>query len=164
MGAIAAVYVGFPIAVFLFESTKAGVTNQGLGSSGGLLNALAISIVTASISTVLIALFMLPLAWSIANAKRKFLANIVSFAVSIPLALPPLVSGILLIHVIGPLSWLGSTTGGRLTDSVIGIIIAQSFVSAPFAFITARASFANIDPGLNDMARTYGLSDMRRFT
>jgi ABC-type sulfate/molybdate transport systems ATPase subunit/ABC-type molybdate transport system permease subunit len=75
--------------------------------------------------------------------------------------LPPLMSGILLIYLVGPYTPLGRTFG--LTDSLAGIVIAQTFVAAPFLVIAARSSFAAVDPALTDVAATLGLHPLERF-
>ena len=81
----------------------------------------------------------------------------------LPLALPPLMSGILLIYPVGPYTTLGRFFDGRLTDSMAGIVLAQTFVSAPFLIIAARSAFASQDPALDDVAATLGHRHLDRF-
>ncbi len=81
---------------------------------------------------------------------------LLGFAVQLPLALPPLASGILLLFLLGYASPLGRLAGGRLTDSFAGIVLAEAFVAAPFLIIAARSAFAGIDPVLEDVAATLG--------
>src|SRR5947209_16836896 len=76
--------------------------------------------------------------------------------VALPLALPPLISGILLLYLVGPYTVLGRLFDGNLTDTRTGIVIAQTFVAAPFLVIAARGAFAAVDPALEDVARTLG--------
>ena len=83
--------------------------------------------------------------------------------VVIPLALPPLMGGILLIYLVGPYSFLGRHFGGHLTQSIVGIVLAQTFVAAPFLIVTARSAFRAIDPALLDVAATLGHSELSRF-
>ena len=80
----------------------------------------------------------------------------VGFLVQLPLALPPLASGILLLFLVGYSSPIGRLTAGALTNSFAGIVIAQVFVAAPFLIIAARSSFAAIDPVLEGVAATLG--------
>ena len=61
--------------------------------------------------------------------------------VLLPLALPPLMSGIVLIYLVGPYTFLGRLFGGHLTDSLTGIVLAQTFVAAPFLIVAASAAF-----------------------
>jgi molybdate transport system permease protein len=70
-------------------------------------------------------------------------------------------AGILLVSVFGPATVLGGVTGGALTDSVLGVILAQTFVAAPFTVIVARGAFATIDEPVFDVAATMGLGQWR---
>ena len=83
--------------------------------------------------------------------------------VQLPLALPPLVSGVLLLALVGPYTPVGRLFGGRLTDSLAGIVLAQTFVAAPFLVISARSAFAAADPALAEVGATLGLSSLARF-
>ncbi|MCW2971212.1 MAG: hypothetical protein JWO23_2339, partial [Solirubrobacterales bacterium] len=83
--------------------------------------------------------------------------------VAIPLALPPLVSGLLLLYVVGPYTLAGRTFGGQLTETRAGIVLAQTFVAAPFLIIVARSAFAAVDPPLEDVAATLGHGRLSRF-
>ena len=76
--------------------------------------------------------------------------------VALPLALPPLMSGLLLLYVSGPRTAAGELFGGQLTETRLGIVLAQTFVAAPFLVIAARAAFAALDPALEDMAAALG--------
>jgi ABC-type sulfate/molybdate transport systems ATPase subunit/ABC-type sulfate transport system permease component len=127
----------------------------GVSSTPGLDAALLTSLLTATIATVVIALLGVPLAYMLAHARG--LAARVAFAlVALPLALPPLMSGLLLLYVVGPYTTAGRLFGGELTDTRAGIVLAQTFVAAPFLIVAARAAFAAVDPALEDMARALG--------
>ena len=78
------------------------------------------------------------------------------FLVQLPLALPPLASGVLLLFLVGYATPIGRLTGGALTDSFAGIVLAEVFVAAPFLIIAARSAFAAMDPGLEGVAATLG--------
>jgi ABC-type molybdate transport system permease subunit len=78
------------------------------------------------------------------------------FLVQLPLALPPLTSGILLLFLVGYGSPLGRLVAGALTDSCAGIVLAEAFVAAPFLIIAARSAFASIDPVLEAVSATLG--------
>ena len=81
---------------------------------------------------------------------------LLGFVVQLPLALPPLTSGILLLFLFGYASPLGRLTGGAFTDSFAGIVLAEAFVAAPFLIVAARSAFAAVDPALEDAAATLG--------
>jgi hypothetical protein len=75
---------------------------------------------------------------------------LLGFVVQLPLALPPLASGVLLLFLLGYSSPLGRLTDGALTDSFYGIVLAEAFVAAPFLII-ARAQLAGPREGQHDV-------------
>jgi molybdate transport system permease protein len=159
LGGLLALYLAWPLVGFvvrLAQNAHPGFTTP------GLFGALATSAVAATIATTLIAVFGIPLAYVLARSRGR-LASFVGFVVTLPLALPPLMSGILLIYVVGPYTALGTFFGRALTDSLAGIVLAQTFVAAPFLVIVARASFTAIDPALFDLAAGLGRGELARF-
>ncbi|MDE3024785.1 MAG: ATP-binding cassette domain-containing protein [Acidobacteriota bacterium] len=127
-----------------------------------VLSALRVSAEAASISTALIAILGIPLAYVFARGRSRLLRAL-ELIVYVPLALPPLVSGILLLFLVGPYTALGRLFGGRLTDSLAGIVLAQTFVAAPFLVVAARSAFATVDPSLEAVAATLGRPPVARF-
>ena len=74
----------------------------------------------------------------------------------LPLVLPPLASGTMLLGVFGPYSFLGRTIPLDYTQSVLGIIIAQTYVAAPFIILPSQAAFEAIPERFETMARVLG--------
>jgi len=152
-------YLGIPLVAFalrLITTSSRGFHNP------GLFPALYISLVGATISLALIALFGIPLAYLLARSKGP-LASVVGVVVQLPLALPPLMSGIILIYLVGPYTTLGKAFGRHLTDSLTGVVLAMTFVATPFLVVAARAAFEGIEPTLLDVASTLGHSEFARF-
>ncbi len=159
LGTLLAVYLALPLVGLIAHLA----TTRPLGfRSPGLWPAVETSVVTASISTIVIALTGVPLAYVLARSTGR-LGRVVGVVVLLPLALPPLVSGILLIAVVGPYSFFGRLTGGRLTDSLAGVVIAQTFVAAPFLVVVARSAFGAVEAAYTDVAATLGLGVWSRF-
>ena len=77
-------------------------------------------------ATLIIALGGIPLGYLLARLPGRAMAT-VGFLVQLPLALPPLASGILLLFLVGYSSPIGQLTSGALTDSFAGIVIAEIF-------------------------------------
>ncbi|MGH3436989.1 MAG: ATP-binding cassette domain-containing protein [Sciscionella sp.] len=121
----------------------------------GVSSALWLSIATASVSTAIIGVLGVPLGYLLARSTGR-VTRVLGMLVQLPLALPPLISGILLVYLVGPYSPVGELAGGRLTDSVAGIVLAQIFVAAPFLIISARSAFHAVDPATEDVAATLG--------
>ncbi len=156
LAALLALYLLVPVAGLLPRLGDAGFGAPGLGA------ALGVSVLTATVSAAFIAVGGVPLAYLLARADGR-LARVLGVAVQLPLALPPLMSGILLIEFVGPYSPLGRLFGGQLTDSPAGIVLAQTFVAAPFLIVAARSAFAGVDPDLVEVAATLGHHDRSRF-
>jgi molybdate transport system permease protein len=72
-------------------------------------------------------------------------------------------SGILLIYLVGPYTFLGQLFDGHLTNSLTGIVLAQTFCAAPFLIVAARSAFDTVDPATLDMSATLGHSEISRF-
>jgi ABC-type Fe3+/spermidine/putrescine transport system ATPase subunit/ABC-type sulfate transport system permease component len=159
LGGLLVVYLLFPIGAFLYRLI--GSHDRGFHEPG-LWSALGISVEGATISLLIIVVLGVPLAYWLAHSRSRF-ASVVGFAVQLPLALPPLMSGIVLIYLVGPYSFLGVHSGDRLSETVAGVVLAQSFVSAPFLVISARSAFATVDPALDDLAATLGHRPLARF-
>jgi molybdate transport system permease protein len=151
------VYLLSPIGAFLGRLT----TTRHLASPG-TGRALLVSAETATIATAVIAVLGVPLAYLLARGRSRRSA-IVGVALQLPIALPPLMSGILLLYLVGPYTTLGRLFGGRLTDDRIGIVLAQVFVAAPFLVVAARAAFIQVDPSLDEVAATLGHQRWSRF-
>lgn len=152
------------LTVYLLAPIVAFVVRLGGGapSEPGLWPALWTSLATATIATALVTILGTPLAYLLAR-RRGWASRLLLTLLALPLALPPLISGMLLLYVFGPLTFLGRLLGGGLTDSHVGIVLAQSFVAAPFLIVTARAAFAAVDPALEDVAATLGHGGLARF-
>jgi molybdate transport system permease protein len=157
LGGLLALYLLAPLLAFLLR------LRHGVSSAPGVGSALATSLLTASIATAVIALLGIPLAYLLARAPRPS-ARVLEALLALPLALPPLISGLLLLYVLGPHTAAGRLFDGRLTETRAGIVLAQTFVAAPFLLISARAAFAELDPALEDVAATLGFGRLARFT
>ncbi len=156
LGGLLALYLLAPIIAFVVRLTG------GVSSPPGVGSALATSLLTATISTLVIAVLGVPLAYVLAHG-RGLRTRLLTALVALPLALPPLMSGLLLLYVVGPYTTAGRIFDGRLTDTRIGIVLAQTFVAAPFLIIAARSAFASVDPALEDMAAALGHGRVARF-
>jgi ABC-type sulfate/molybdate transport systems ATPase subunit/ABC-type sulfate transport system permease component len=160
LSALLLAYLTVPLVVFVVRS--AGHPTEGF-SAPGLFAALATSAEGATISTVVVGVFGIPLAYVLARSHGR-LASVAGVVVLLPLALPPLMSGVVLLYVVGPYTFLGDLTGNRLTESLAGIVLAQSFVASPFLIIAARSAFRAVDPKLEEVAATAGLRPLARFS
>jgi ABC-type Fe3+/spermidine/putrescine transport system ATPase subunit/ABC-type sulfate transport system permease component len=159
LGGLIVLYLALPLVAFALRFISA--PKRGFHVPG-LFPSLWVSISGATISLALITLFGVPLAYVLARSTSR-VATVIGLIVQVPLALPPLMSGIVLIYLVGPYTFLGRLFGGRLTDSMVGVVIAMTFVAAPFLIVAARAAFTSVDQGLLDVAATLGHSNAARF-
>jgi molybdate transport system permease protein len=155
------------LALYLCAPFLAGIPQIGQADWAGVdwsqtWSAVGVSVASASVSTLIVLLGGVPLGYFLARSSSRRMA-VLGFVVQLPLALPPLTSGVLLLFLLGPYSLVGSLFGGTLTDSFAGIVIAESFVSAPFLIIAARSAFAAVDPVYEDVAATLGHHAGSRF-
>jgi ABC-type Fe3+/spermidine/putrescine transport system ATPase subunit/ABC-type sulfate transport system permease component len=143
------------IAPFVAGLSHAQAADWAAADWASLGEACVVSLASATLATMLVALGGIPLGYLLARAPGRCMA-LLGFVVQLPLALPPLASGILLLFLLGYASPLGQLTNGALTDSFLGIVLAEAFVAAPFLIIAARSAFAELDPVLEDVAATLG--------
>ena len=115
-------------------------------------------------------LFSLPLATLIAwlLTRRRFLGRTVLDAfVHLPLVLPPVVVGyvlLLLFGARGPIGgWLDRQFGIQLIFTSAGAALATAVMTFPLMVRAIRISPENVDRGLEDAARTLGAGSMDRF-
>lgn len=128
-----------------------------------VIDAFVLSIGTASVSTLLIALFGIPLAYCLSRYKFPG-RSVAQIIIVIPLVLPPLASGALLLGVFNPQSFLDRLFPNvEFTQSIIGIIIAQTYVASPFMILASMAAFDSVDKSLENVARVLGKRNLEVF-
>lgn len=128
--------------------------------------ALSLSL-SVAIRSVLISLpFAIALAWVL--TRKQFAGRTMLDAlVHLPLVLPPVVVGYLLLLLFGtrgPIgAWLERVFGIELLFSRDGAALATAVMSFPLMVRAMRISLENIDRGLEDAARTLGAGSIDRF-
>lgn len=88
-------------------------------------------------------------------------------AFTLPLVLPPVVTGFVLLILLGRGGPVGAALdalfGVRLLFTAHAAVIAAAVVSFPLMYQSAKAAFETVDPRLEDAARTLGASEARVF-
>lgn len=159
LAGLLAIYLVAPLVAGLHE---AQLTRFAAVDMAALLRASEVSIASATMASVLLALGGIPLGYVLARVRGRGMATL-GFLVQLPLALPPLASGVLLLFLLGYDTPLGRLARNALTDSFAGIVLAETFVAAPFMIIAARSAFAALDPQLEDVAATLGRRPLEVF-
>ena len=126
-----------------------------------VLVALRLSLVTTALSLALTLGFGTPLAWVL--ARRRFPGRrYVDALVDIPIVLPPAVAGLALLILLGRRGPFGSA-GLEIAFTTAAVVLAQTFVSAPFFIRSARGAFASAHRELEDAARIDGSGEWQVF-
>lgn len=132
--------------------------------SAETLGALGLSIQVAVLATLLNALLGIPLAYLL--ARRPFRGRaLVDLLVTLPLVLPPTVTGYYLIVLLGRRGWLGAPvyawTGWSVAFTWYAAVIAATVMALPLLVRTARAAIESVDRELEKAAFTLGRSEWR---
>jgi molybdate transport system permease protein len=101
----------------------------------------------------------LPLGWLL--ARRQFPGkSLLSTLILSPLVIPPVVTGLLLLRLLGRTNSLGAFVhehlGIEVAFSLSGAVIAAFVVGLPLFVIAAREAFASVDPSFEQVARSLG--------
>ena len=129
------------------------------------LQALMISIETSAISMAIMTLLGIPLGYLLARANLPWKRFWICL-VFLPMVMPDLAAGILLLKTFGPYGIIGQPLDAKnisLTNNLAGIVLAQLFVGAPFVIVSALSGFAGVDPKLELAAATLGDSQWHIF-
>jgi molybdate transport system permease protein len=149
-------FIALPlIAIFTQGSLREGIR------SPGAWTALKISFETSTISLALMIFFGTPIAYLLATTEFRG-KTVTTTLFELPLVLPPAVAGIALLASLGPQGIFGGN-GPQLVLTTAGVVVALTFVSAPFYIRQAQESFGAIDPRLMEASRTLGAGEARTF-
>lgn len=136
-----------------------------LGSAGAL-QALRLSLITATAATVLSIILGVPLAWLIARPGLR-IAGLLRALVTVPLVLPPVVGGVALLMVFGRTGILGkplyALTGFALPFTPYAVVMAQTFVALPFLVLSMEGALRAADRRYEEAAATLGARPMTVF-
>jgi molybdate transport system permease protein len=121
----------------------------------------------ALITTVILFVISIPLAYWMANTKSK-IKPIIEAIVSLPLVLPPTVLGFYLLIAFSPESTIGSflndVFGLKLAFSFSGLVIGSIIYSLPFMSQPLQAGFAGLPPTLSEASFVLGKSKYQTIT
>ncbi|HLJ76680.1 MAG TPA: molybdate ABC transporter permease subunit [Acidobacteriaceae bacterium] len=128
------------------------------------LQALALTLRLAAVTTLLLLLLGVPLAFWIVSTRSR-LRPLVEALSTLPILLPPTVLGFYLLVLLGPRTIFGRAAihflGHPLSFSFAGLVIGSVIYSLPFAVQPLIAGFHSVDPTLIEQARLLGASRWR---
>lgn len=164
LAALSGLFLALPVAVLVGRAVLDGSLARAL-TAKVVLDALVLSLATTAVSLVITVAFGLPLA--IVLARRQFRGSgWVEAIIDLPIVLPPSVAGLALLLVLGRRGFLGGpleAIGLEIPFTTLAVILAQTFVSAPFFVRSARTGIAAVDRDLEDAARVDGASELQLF-
>ncbi|MBN1554596.1 MAG: ABC transporter permease subunit, partial [Phycisphaerae bacterium] len=125
--------------------------------------AMRLSLWTSTLSAFLAVVTAIPVGYVLAR-KRFPGRTLLDSIVDIPIVLPPVVMGLcLLVFFRTPLGEAMEDAGLRFVYHASGIVLAQYFSITPYAVRTVKAAVENLNPRIEEVARTLGYTRGRVF-
>jgi len=130
------------------------------------LQLIGLTLGTAALATLLIFPFGVALAWLL--ARKTFPGkSLVETIVALPMVMPPVATGLILLNVLGRHGTIGQLVqklfGTEIVFTWKAVVAAMAVMSFPFLVRTVRLAFEEINPRLEQVARTLGASRARVF-
>jgi molybdate transport system permease protein len=121
--------------------------------------ALRLSLVCATLATLLSLLLGVPLAWVLARSRIRG-RSVLRALVTVPLVLPPVVGGVALFLVLGRQGLLGrplyEAFGVSIPFTTTAVVLAETFVAMPFLVVSVEGALRAADARFEDVAATLG--------
>jgi molybdate transport system permease protein len=126
----------------------------------------AFSVAMALLGTMSILPFGVALGWLLARKEWPG-KTLVETLIALPLVLPPVVTGLVLLRLFGRRgllgSWLEHTFHTNIVFTWKAVVLALSIMSLPLLVRNVRAAIEGVCPELEQMARTLGAAEWRVF-
>jgi molybdate transport system permease protein len=131
---------------------------------GDIAFPLRLSFQVAVLATIAVAVTAVPVAYALATRRVRG-GRLLDAVLTLPMVLPPVVTGYYLLLIIGRNGVLGRMSEA-VTGTAVGLnftwqaaVIAAAVVSFPLALKTARSAMESVDPALVSMSHTLGRSE-----
>lgn len=153
-------FLGLPVLALFARALVGGALGKAL-TSPAVLDALRLSLVTTTVSLGIAVVFGTPVALLL--ARRRFRGRaLLETLVDLPIVLPPAVAGLALLFVFGRRGLLGGgleMLGFVVPFTTLAVVLAQTFVSAPFYIRAARSGFVAVERDYEDAAKVDGAGE-----
>lgn len=124
------------------------------------------SVRVAALSTLLIVPPGLALAWLLARRRWPGKA-VVETIIALPLVMPPVATGLILLRMLGRRGWIGGWLHHIFNLDIAftprGVVAAMMVMSAPLLVRAARVAFEEVNPRYEQVASTLGARPLRVF-
>ena len=157
---VALAFLTVPILALAVRVAQTRAWDNAAGS--GLAEALSLSLLTTLATALLTLAFGTPLAYAFGRWHFRF-KRVLNVLVELPIVLPPAVAGLALLIAFGRRGLFGPTldaVGVSLPFTTAAVVIAQTFVSAPFYIRSAQVGFQGVPREIEDAARVDGASPL----
>jgi len=125
----------------------------------GVGEALRLSLISATLATLVSLVLGVPLAWVLARSRIRG-RSVLRALVTVPLVLPPVVGGVALFLVLGRRGVLGGPLydafGISIPFTTTAVVLAETFVAMPFLVISVEGALRAGDARFEDVAATLG--------
>lgn len=160
---VAVVFLTLPIVALVIRSLESRAWEGMPGSA--VPDAIWLSFVTTIFTILATIIFGTPLAYVL--ARRTFpLKRLVNVLVELPIVLPPAVAGLALLITFGRRGLVGPILldfGISLPFTIYAVVMAQTFVAAPFFIRTAQVGFQGVSREVEEAAQVDGAGGWRLF-
>ncbi len=156
------------LAIPIFVLVASGLGSrawEGLPESSSILTATLLSFASTLAVVCLAALLGTPLAFVLSRFEftgKRF----VSLFIELPIVMPPAVAGLALLITFGRRGFIGAwlaDAGIVIPFTILAVIIAQFFISAPFYIRSAQVGFSSVSAEVEDAARVDGAYGWQMF-
>jgi molybdate transport system permease protein len=131
-----------------------------------VVDALRLSLVSATLATAVSLVLGVPLAWVLARSDLPGL-RLLRALVTLPLVLPPVVGGVALLLVLGRNGLVGQHLdvwfGITIPFTTAAVVIAETFVAMPFLVVAVEGALRSADRGYDEAAATLGANRLTVF-
>jgi molybdate transport system permease protein len=155
--------LALPLVALLLRSLETRAWERATGS--GIPEALALSLFTTLATAGMTLLLGTPLAYVLARWQFP-LKRAVNILIELPIVLPPAVAGLALLVTFGRRGLLGpalASMGIALPFSTLAVVVAQTFISAPFYIRSAVVGFKGVDRDIEEAAQVDGAEGFALF-
>lgn len=123
---------------------------------------LGLTLRTAALATLLIVPPGLAVAWLLARRRWRG-KSLVETLVALPLVMPPVATGLILLELLGRRGPIGKWLPFDIVFTSRAVVIAMMVMSFPLLVRAARVAFEEVNPRLEQIARTLGAAEGRVF-
>lgn len=163
VASIGILFLSVPIGVLSKRALQTGAWQSVQGAVVG--DAIWLSFISTALTVLVTLILGTPLAYILAR-WRFWGRGMVNVLVELPIVLPPAVAGLALLLTFGRRGVLGAflaELGITLPFSMAAVVIAQTFVAAPFYIRAAQVGFAGVPREIEDAARVDGAGSLALF-